>query len=198
MADEAHGALEAMSHTEVFGQIGLWSTVAEFLTLGVFDNWWMDEHYDPTPGINIWKAIGLARLCPCVWARGAMGHKSECCTAAWQLAFVSRHMRESVNSHCWGREWNADQRKTELSLIKTGRCVPPRVKEEKAAYFAWEHNERTKPMPLATYDGPGTCGGLWQTRGQPIRFMVGTEKGADIYPPPVPQAVPQPGRTKRL
>ena len=47
MADEAHGALEAMSHTTAFEQIGLWSTVAEFLTLGVFDNWWMDAHYDP-------------------------------------------------------------------------------------------------------------------------------------------------------
>ena len=58
MADEAHGALEAMSHTEVFEQIGRWSTVAEFLTYDLFASWWMCDHYNPflTFGVfdNLW------------------------------------------------------------------------------------------------------------------------------------------------
>ena len=159
----------AMSHTQVFEEIGVWWRVADFLTKDVFHNWWMCEHYAPAPGLKILKGSGLARLCTCVWAREAMSHSCVACTAAWQLAFVSRHMRESVLSHCWGRECNAEQRNTE-------DWVPPRVKEEQAAYFAWKQKQKTKPMPLATYDGPGTCGGLWQEIVERYIWSAGAKK----------------------
>ena len=47
MAVEAQSPVEAMSHTEVFQEIGVWRLVAEFLTKDVFEHWWMFEHCDP-------------------------------------------------------------------------------------------------------------------------------------------------------
>ena len=97
MAVEAQSPVEAMSHTEVFEEIGVWRRVTAFLTNDVFHNWWMSDHYE-----RCWDIAEESEgTCACFWAREAESHNYELCTSAWQLSFVSRHIEDSVLAYGW-------------------------------------------------------------------------------------------------
>ena len=96
MAVEAQSPVETMSHTEVFQEIGVWRLGTESLTKDVFEHWWMLEHCDPCQCEMCRVRLRQGRKCECFWDREARSHEFELCTTAWQLSFVSRHMKDSA------------------------------------------------------------------------------------------------------